>query len=71
MQRAAKAQRALSIAFVNDEHSPLAREADALLPLVRRRRALGGGDQVDDRRARSPALLSRPIGAAIPNFWPR
>ena len=33
MQRAAKAQRALSIAFVNDEGSPLAREADALLPL--------------------------------------
>ncbi len=33
MQRAAKAQRALSIAFVNDVDSPLAREADALLPL--------------------------------------
>ena len=33
MQRAAKDQRALSVAFVNDEESPLAREADALLPL--------------------------------------
>src|SRR5271155_2313618 len=33
MQRAAKEQRALSIAFVNDEKSPLAQEADALLPL--------------------------------------
>jgi glutamine---fructose-6-phosphate transaminase (isomerizing) len=33
MQRAAKAQRALSVAFVNDETSPLAREANAVLPL--------------------------------------
>jgi glucosamine--fructose-6-phosphate aminotransferase (isomerizing) len=33
MQRAAKAQRALSIALVNDEDSPLAREANAVLPL--------------------------------------
>ena len=33
MQRAAKAQRALLIAFVNDEESPLAREANAVLPL--------------------------------------
>jgi glucosamine--fructose-6-phosphate aminotransferase (isomerizing) len=33
MQRAAKYQGALSVAFVNDETSPLAREADALLPL--------------------------------------
>jgi glutamine---fructose-6-phosphate transaminase (isomerizing) len=33
MQRAAKAQRAMTIAFVNDEASPLAQEADALLPL--------------------------------------
>jgi glutamine---fructose-6-phosphate transaminase (isomerizing) len=33
MQRAAKDQRALSIAFVNDEASPLAREANAVLPL--------------------------------------
>jgi glutamine---fructose-6-phosphate transaminase (isomerizing) len=33
MQRTAKAQRATTIAFVNDEASPLAREADALLPL--------------------------------------
>ena len=33
MQRTAKAERALSIALVNDEKSPLAREADALLPL--------------------------------------
>jgi glutamine---fructose-6-phosphate transaminase (isomerizing) len=33
MQRAAKAQRAMTIAFVNDEASPLAHEADALLPL--------------------------------------
>jgi glutamine---fructose-6-phosphate transaminase (isomerizing) len=33
MQRAAKAQRALSIALVNDEASPLAREASAVLPL--------------------------------------
>jgi glutamine---fructose-6-phosphate transaminase (isomerizing) len=33
MQRTAKAQRAMTIAFVNDEASPLAQEADALLPL--------------------------------------
>jgi glucosamine--fructose-6-phosphate aminotransferase (isomerizing) len=33
MQRAAKDQRALSVAFVNDEASPLAREANAVLPL--------------------------------------
>ncbi len=33
MQRMAKAQRAMTIAFVNNEGSPLAREADALLPL--------------------------------------
>jgi glucosamine--fructose-6-phosphate aminotransferase (isomerizing) len=33
MQRAAKDQGALSIAFVNDEESPLAREANAVLPL--------------------------------------
>jgi glutamine---fructose-6-phosphate transaminase (isomerizing) len=33
MQRAAKNQRALSVAFVNDEGSPLAREANAVLPL--------------------------------------
>ena len=33
MQRAAKDERALTIALVNDETSPLAREADALLPL--------------------------------------
>jgi glutamine---fructose-6-phosphate transaminase (isomerizing) len=33
MQRTAKAQRAMAIAFVNDEASPLAQEADALLPL--------------------------------------
>jgi glutamine---fructose-6-phosphate transaminase (isomerizing) len=33
MQRLAKDHRAVSVAFVNDEASPLAREADALLPL--------------------------------------
>jgi glutamine---fructose-6-phosphate transaminase (isomerizing) len=33
MQRTAKDQRAMTIAFVNDEESPLAQEADALLPL--------------------------------------
>jgi glucosamine--fructose-6-phosphate aminotransferase (isomerizing) len=33
MQRTARAQRALSIALVNDEASPLAREANAVLPL--------------------------------------
>jgi glucosamine--fructose-6-phosphate aminotransferase (isomerizing) len=33
MQRAAKDERAMTIAFVNDEESPLARDADALLPL--------------------------------------
>jgi glutamine---fructose-6-phosphate transaminase (isomerizing) len=33
MQRTAKDQRAVTIAFVNDEASPLARGADALLPL--------------------------------------
>src|ERR1700733_3168716 len=33
MQRTAKDQRAMTIAFVNDEGSPLALEADALLPL--------------------------------------
>ena len=33
MQRMAKDERALSLALVNDETSPLAREADAVLPL--------------------------------------
>jgi glucosamine--fructose-6-phosphate aminotransferase (isomerizing) len=33
MQRAAKDQRAMTIAFVNDGESPLAQETDALLPL--------------------------------------
>ena len=33
MQRTAKDQRAMTIAFVNDEASPLAREANAVLPL--------------------------------------
>ncbi len=33
MQRAAKDERAMTIALVNDEESPLARDADALLPL--------------------------------------
>jgi glutamine---fructose-6-phosphate transaminase (isomerizing) len=33
MQRAARDQRAVTIALVNDEDSPLARDADALLPL--------------------------------------
>jgi glucosamine--fructose-6-phosphate aminotransferase (isomerizing) len=33
MQRAARDQRAMTIAFVNDEESPLAREANAVLPL--------------------------------------
>ena len=33
MQRTAKDQRAITIAFVNDEASPLAREANAVLPL--------------------------------------
>src|ERR1700727_432174 len=43
MQRTAKAQRALSIAFVNDEASPLAREADALLPLCAGAERSGAG----------------------------
>ena len=33
MQRAARDERAVTIALVNDEDSPLARDADALLPL--------------------------------------
>ena len=71
MLRTAKNQRAMSIAFVNDEGSPLAREADALLPLCAGARALGRGDKVDDRFAWSLAPLSWPIGATTTSFWRR
>ena len=70
MQRAAKAQRALSIAFVNDEASPLAREANAVLPLC-----AGPERSVAATKSMIAALVAgaslAPIGATTPNFWPR
>jgi glutamine---fructose-6-phosphate transaminase (isomerizing) len=61
MQRAAKEQRALSIAFVNDEDSPLAREADALLPLC-----AGAERSVAATKSMIAALVA---GAALVAHW--
>ena len=62
MQRAAKDQRATTVAFVNEEGSPLAQETDALLPLC-----AGLERSVAATKSRSPrwwpALLLWPIGA--------
>ena len=51
MQRAARDERAVTIALVNDEDSPLARGSGRAPAAACGRRALGGGDQVDDRLA--------------------
>jgi glutamine---fructose-6-phosphate transaminase (isomerizing) len=61
MQRAAKAQRALSVAFVNDETSPLAREADALLPLC-----AGLERSVAATKSMIAALIA---GASLVAYW--
>ena len=61
MQRAAKAQRALSIALVNDEDSPLAREANAVLPLC-----AGPERSVAATKSMIAALVA---GAALVAHW--
>jgi glucosamine--fructose-6-phosphate aminotransferase (isomerizing) len=61
MQRAAKAQRALSVAFVNDEESPLAREANAVLPL-----RAGPERSVAATKSMIAALIA---GAALVAHW--
>ena len=61
MQRAAKAQRALSVALVNDEDSPLAREANALLPL-----RAGPERSVAATKSMIAALIA---GAALVAHW--
>jgi glucosamine--fructose-6-phosphate aminotransferase (isomerizing) len=61
MQRAAKAQRALSVAFVNDEESPLAREANAVLPLC-----AGPERSVAATKSMIAALIA---GAALVAHW--
>jgi glucosamine--fructose-6-phosphate aminotransferase (isomerizing) len=61
MQRMAKDQRALSVAFVNDEASPLAREADALLPLC-----AGPERSVAATKSMIAALIA---GAALTAHW--
>ena len=61
MQRAAQDQRALSIAFVNDEKSPLAQEADALLPLC-----AGGERSVAATKSMIASLVA---GAALVADW--
>src|SRR6478672_6160739 len=61
MQRAAKDQRALSVAFVNDEESPLAREADALLPLC-----AGLERSVAATKSMIAALVA---GASLVAYW--
>ncbi|HEY5203507.1 MAG TPA: SIS domain-containing protein [Roseiarcus sp.] len=61
MQRAAKARRALSIAFVNDEDSPLAREANAVLPLC-----AGLERSVAATKSMIAALIA---GAALVAHW--
>ena len=70
MQRTAKAQRAWSIAFVNDESSPLAREADALLPLC-----AGTERSVAATKSMIASLVagarSWRAGATTTSFWRR
>ena len=61
MQRTARAQRALSVAFVNDEASPLAREADALLPLC-----AGAERSVAATKSMIAALIA---GASLVAHW--
>jgi glutamine---fructose-6-phosphate transaminase (isomerizing) len=61
MQRAAKEQRALSIALVNDEESPLAREANAVLPLH-----AGPEHSVAATKSMIAALVA---GAALVAHW--
>ncbi len=50
-QAAARAGGAQTLALVNDVDSPLARAAEHVAPASGGRRALGGRDQIDDRRA--------------------
>src|ERR1700759_4742353 len=61
MLRTAKDQHATSIAFVNDEESPLAREADALLPLC-----AGAERSVAATKSMIAALIA---GAALVAHW--
>src|SRR5580700_8519055 len=61
MQRTAKAQRAMTIAFVNDEASPLAQEADALLPLC-----AGAERSVAATKSMIAALIA---GASLVAHW--
>jgi glucosamine--fructose-6-phosphate aminotransferase (isomerizing) len=61
MQRMAKDQGALSIAFVNDEESPLAREANAVLPLC-----AGVERSVAATKSMIAALVA---GASLTGHW--
>src|SRR5580704_18465915 len=61
MQRAAQAQRAFSVALVNDEGSPLAREANAVLPLC-----AGPERSVAATKSMIAALIA---GAALVAHW--
>jgi len=61
MQRTAKAQRATTIALVNDEASPLAQEADALLPLC-----AGAERSVAATKSMIAALVA---GASLVAHW--
>jgi glucosamine--fructose-6-phosphate aminotransferase (isomerizing) len=61
MQRAAKAQRALSVVLVNDEASPLAREANAVLPLC-----AGPERSVAATKSMIAALIA---GASLTAHW--
>jgi glutamine---fructose-6-phosphate transaminase (isomerizing) len=61
MQRMAKDQGALSVAFVNDEDSPLAREANAVLPL-----SAGLERSVAATKSMIAALVA---GAALTAHW--
>ena len=70
MQRAAKDERAVTIALVNDEESPLARGADALLPLhAGVERSVAATKSMIASLAAAP--VSRPTGARTASFWPR
>jgi glucosamine--fructose-6-phosphate aminotransferase (isomerizing) len=61
MQRAARDQRAMTIALVNDEASPLAREANAVLPLC-----AGPERSVAATKSMIAALIA---GAAVVAHW--
>jgi len=61
MQRAARDQRAMTIALVNDEASPLAREANAVLPLC-----AGPERSVAATKSMIAALIA---GASLVAYW--